>query len=192
MDKPSPTRRCLVLVCYVAAGLLAAGAWRDYQNPGGWLQHGRFEPSRLRRLTPIITQAPETLVTASLRVEIQLHQRQLILYQNDQVLMQAPVAVGQADWQTPVGDFAVRDMRTDPVWQHPITKEPVRPGPENPLGSRWIGFLVEGPYHIGIHGTNQETLIGEAVSHGCVRMLNQDIQILYGYLKVGTPVIVKP
>jgi|GEM_PF-794230 murein L,D-transpeptidase YcbB/YkuD len=192
MEKPSPTRRCLAILCYAAAGLLAAGAWRDYNNPNGWLQNGRFEVTRLSHLKTIMTQAPETLITANTRVEIHLSQRQLILFQNDQVRLKAPVAIGQADWQTPLGNFTVQDMRTDPTWRHPITKEAVGPGPDNPLGSRWIGFLVEGPYHIGIHGTNQETLIGEAVSHGCVRMLEKDIQALYSHIKVGTPIVVKP
>ncbi|NJL47003.1 MAG: L,D-transpeptidase [Leptolyngbyaceae cyanobacterium SM2_5_2] len=192
MEKPSPIRRCLVIVCYGAAGLLATGAWRDYSNPNGWLQKGRFEVTRLTRLQTLMTQAPDTLVTANTRIEIYLVQRRLVLYQNDQILLTAPVAVGQAEWQTPVGQFTVQDMRTNPIWRHPITKEAVGPGPENPLGSRWIGFLVEGPYHIGIHGTNQETLIGEAVSHGCVRMLERDIRSLYSHVKVGTPVVVKP
>jgi murein L,D-transpeptidase YcbB/YkuD len=192
MEKPSPTRRCLAILCYAAAGLLAAGAWRDYNNPNGWLQNGRFEVTRLSRLKTIMTQAPETLITANTRVEIHLSHRQLILFQNDQVRLKALVAIGQADWQTPLGNFTVQDMRTDPIWRHPITKEAVGPGPDNPLGSRWIGFWVEGPYHIGIHGTNQETLIGEAVSHGCVRMLEKDIQALYSHIKVGTPIVVKP
>jgi lipoprotein-anchoring transpeptidase ErfK/SrfK len=51
---------------------------------------------------------------------------------------------------------------------------------------------VQDNYHIGIHGTNQETLIGEAVSHGCVRMFEADIQTLYSHLKVGTPIKVMP
>lgn len=192
MDTPSPLRRCLVLVCYGAAAILAAGAWKDYQSP--YAQGGvqALVPLRLGRLMPPLYQAPETLVTASLRIEISLAERRLRLYQNDAVMMTAPVAVGQADWQTPLGQFAVRSMREDPVWQHPITKAAVGPGPENPLGSHWIGFAVEGDYHIGIHGTNQDTLIGEAVSHGCVRMLNRDIQALYSHIRVGTPIVVKP
>lgn len=192
MEKPSAVRRCGILVCYGAAGLLAAGSWRDYYHPKAWNPDAPFQPMRLSRLTLPLLQAPESLITANTRIEVHLQAREIRLYQQDRLILKAPVAVGQDDWQTPIGDFAVRDMRMNPVWRHPITQEPVGPGPENPLGSRWIGFLVEEDYHIGIHGTNQETLIGEAVSHGCVRMLEKDIQSLYGHIQIGTPVVVKP
>jgi len=102
------------------------------------------------------------------------------------------VAVGHDDWQTPVGEFTVLSKLENPAWQHPITKERIEPGPENPLGARWIGFWSDGQAEIGFHGTNQEDLIGEAVSHGCVRMRNADIQNLYKQVEVGTRVIVKP
>ncbi|MGF1519804.1 MAG: L,D-transpeptidase [Nodosilinea sp.] len=191
MDALSPLNRCLMVLCYAAAGLLAAGAWRD-QVKARWQFEQPFERTRLARLAPIITQAPETLMTANTSVVISLSRRRLMLYQNDVVKDEFPIAIGQDEWQTPTGEFAVRDLRTDPVWQHPITKEAVHPGPSNPLGSRWIGFLVKDDYHIGIHGTNQETLIGEAVSHGCVRMFEADIQKLYSHLKIGTPIKVIP
>jgi lipoprotein-anchoring transpeptidase ErfK/SrfK len=191
MDAPSPLKRCLMVLCYGAAGLLAAGAWQDQVN-ARWRFEEPFVSTRLVRLATVITQAPDTLMTANTRVVISLSRRRLTLYQNDEVRGEFTVAIGQDDWETPAGDFAIRDMRTDPVWQHPITKEAIGPGPSNPLGSRWIGFLVEGQYHIGIHGTNQETLIGEAVSHGCVRMLEADIHTLYSHVKVGTPIKVVP
>jgi L,D-transpeptidase ErfK/SrfK len=191
MDAPSPLKRCLMVLCYAAAGLLAAGAWHD-QVSDRWRFEQAFEPVRLARLSSRFTQAPETLMTANVEVVISLSRRRLILYQNGAVKDEYSVSIGQDDWQTPTGEFAVQDMRTDPIWQHPITKEAVSPGPSNPLGSHWIGFLIQGNYHIGIHGTNQETLIGEAVSHGCVRMLNKDIQTLYSHLNVGSPIKVVP
>ena len=100
------------------------------------------------------------------------------------------VAVGQDDWQTPAGEFQVINKLENPAWQHPITKEEIPPGPENPLGDRWIGFWSDGKAQIGFHGTNQEDLIGEAVSHGCVRMRNADIKRLYDQVAVGTTVTV--
>ncbi len=192
MISPSPLRRCLVLLCYAAAIGLATGAWRDYRHGHQTQPFNRFQSVRLRHLTTLVSQAPTALTWANTRVEIDLDQRQLTLYQNQQVTMKAPVSIGQAEWRTPIGDFAVQTLRVNPAWQHPITQKAVPAGPDNPLGSRWIGFLEKDGYHIGIHGTNQEKTIGAAVSHGCVRMKNQDIQRLYGHLKIGTPVLVKP
>jgi lipoprotein-anchoring transpeptidase ErfK/SrfK len=65
--------------------------------------------------------------------------------------------------------------------------------PTIPLGSHWIGFaLAEGQYKVGIHGTYAENLVGQAVSHGCVRMRNADIQYLFSRLSIGTPITVLP
>jgi lipoprotein-anchoring transpeptidase ErfK/SrfK len=84
------------------------------------------------------------------------------------------------------------DMQQNPVWQHPFTGEIILEGPNNPLGVRWIGFWTDGRNYIGFHGTPAEELVGQAVSHGCVRMRNQDIVALYEQVKIGTPITVKP
>jgi lipoprotein-anchoring transpeptidase ErfK/SrfK len=188
----SPLRRCAIALCFLAAGILAAGAWRDLMVAADGPFEQRFQRLRLERYQTHLTQAPEILETANLQIVIYLRQRRLVLLQNEQVIKEFPVAIGQDDWQTPVGTFKVQSMREKPHWQHPITKQSIGPGPENPLGTRWIGFLEEGEFFIGIHGTNQDTLIGQAVSHGCVRMFNRDIQALYDKVKLGTPVVVKP
>ncbi|MBU6228306.1 MAG: L,D-transpeptidase [Cyanobacteria bacterium REEB459] len=192
MIELSPLHRCVVVLCYGAAALLAWETWRNHGHGDRQLPSNLFQSTTLYRLTTPLAQAPQTLVAANTRVEILLGQRRLTLYQNGQVLLKAPIAIGQADWRTPVGDFAVQTMRANPVWQHPITKQAILPGPNNPLGTRWIGFLVKQGYHLGIHGTNQETLIGTAVSHGCVRMLEKDIRTLYDHVKIGTPISIKP
>lgn len=192
MVAPSPIKRCVMVLCYLSAGILAAGSWRDFMASGDGQFQQPFQRLRLERYQTHLTQAPEILETANLQIVIYLGQRRLVLLQNSQVLKDFPVAIGQDDWQTPVGTFRVQSMREDPRWQHPITKESIGPGPDNPLGTRWIGFMEEGDFFIGIHGTNQDTLIGQAVSHGCVRMFNQDIQALYDKVKLGIPVVVKP
>ncbi len=52
------------------------------------------------------------------------------------------------------------------------------------FGTRWIGLNV--PWGIfGIHGTNRPGLIDSEASHGCIRMLNRDVEDLYEYMKVG-------
>ena len=122
---------------------------------------------------------------SSVRLVLTLEERQLDVVRPDKPTIRFEVAVGQDDWQTPTGEFAVMSKLENPAWLHPITKEEIPPGPENPLGARWIGFWSDGVAQIGFHGTNQEELIGEAVSHGCVRMRNRDIKMLYELVEVG-------
>ena len=184
-----PIRRCVMMLCYGAAGLLIAAEWHALQS--------RFAPiipwqsSRINRLEIVLEQSPIAVMVKQTKVVIRLESRKLELYEADELVKSYDIAVGQDDWETPVGDFTVVDMRRDPVWQHPITKEAVEAGPDNPLGSRWIGFAFDSGYHIGIHGTNQEELVGQAVSHGCVRMRDEEIQELFTELAIGTPITVQ-
>ncbi len=66
-------------------------------------------------------------------------------------------------------------------------------GPDNPLGARALYLHANGEDTLyRIHGTNQPSSIGKAMSSGCVRMLNQDIAELFPRVPVGTKVIVLP
>ncbi len=122
---------------------------------------------------------------------VDLSDRRVYLYQGKKLKTSYPLAVGQEGWETPTGSFEVIEMQKDPKWLHPITKEVVLPGANNPLGKRWIGFWSDGKTHLGFHGTNQEDLIGQAVSHGCLRMRNKDVIALYDQVSEGTPVKVR-
>lgn len=126
-----------------------------------------------------------------IRLIVDLSDRRVSVYHDQQLVNSYPVAIGQAGWETPGGSFQVLEMQPDPKWQHPITGEVILPGSQNPLGKRWIGFLVAGRTHLGFHGTNQEDLIGQAVSHGCIRMRNQDVMALYDQVALGTSVEVR-
>jgi lipoprotein-anchoring transpeptidase ErfK/SrfK len=135
-------------------------------------------------------------------------QRRLLVLENGQELRRFPVAVGMPGWETPVGRFEVIEMRRYPVWQHPANGRLIPPGPANPLGSRWIGFhrdcngrrgfngqenlVVEGCVTAGFHGTPNRASVGQAVSHGCVRLYDEHVQALYELVQVGTPVTVLP
>lgn len=84
---------------------------------------------------------------------------------------------------TPVGEFTIVNRMVDPVW-----KGVVPPGdPENPLGSRWLGFDLP---EYGIHGTNEPDTVGQPVTLGCVRLLNAEVEELYALLPVGTKVTI--
>ncbi|MGB3671471.1 MAG: L,D-transpeptidase [Phormidesmis sp.] len=133
----------------------------------------------------------EQSIPSLVRLVLSLEKRSLEV-STPEATIRYDVAIGQDDWQTPTGDFTVMSKLENPAWQHPITKEEIPPGPDNPLGDRWIGFWSDGEAQIGFHGTNQEDLIGEAVSHGCVRMRNEDVKALYALVEVGTPVEIVP
>ena len=128
----------------------------------------------------------------NIHLVIKLSQRRVYVYQEDQILTSYLIAIGKVGWETPTGKFQVIQKLHNPTWKHPWTGEVVPPGPANPLGDRWIGFWTNGENYIGFHGTTEEKLIGQAVSHGCIRMRNQDVRVLFEKVVVGTPVVVKP
>ena len=105
-----------------------------------------------------------------------------------------PVAVGAPESPTPRGSFAVLSKSVNPRYESTSTGV-VHPavGPASPLGERWIGFLSSGGDDYGIHGTPWPVWVErrEAVSHGCVRMLNADVKALYDLVEVGTPVLIR-
>ena len=123
---------------------------------------------------------------------IKLSQRRVFVYRDEQIRVSYPIAVGKTGWQTPIGRYNVLDMQRYPAWEHPWNGKVIPPGPDNPLGVRWIAFWTDGRNLIGFHGTPNEELVGQAVSHGCVRMRNQDILALYAMVKIGTLVSVEP
>ncbi|NEO71333.1 L,D-transpeptidase [Moorena sp. SIO3H5] len=131
-------------------------------------------------------------VTQITRLVIKLSERRVYVYQAAQVLNSYPIAIGKVGWETPTGNFEVIEKLQDPAWEHPWTGEVIPPGPNNPLGDRWIGFWTNGKDYIGFHGTTAEELVGQAVSHGCIRMLNKDVRDLFEKVAIGTPVIVEP
>jgi len=122
---------------------------------------------------------------------IKLRERRVYVYQKNQVLAKYPIAIGRAGWETPTGNYKVSQKESNPAWENPFTGKVIPPGTDNPLGVAWIGFWTDGRNQIGFHGTPQENLVGQAVSHGCVRMRNKDVTALFEQVEVGTPVKVQ-
>ena len=102
------------------------------------------------------------------------------------------IGVGRLGF-TWTGMKAVSQKREWPDWTPPpqmLKRRPDLPrwmpgGPNNPLGARAI-YLGSTLYRI--HGSNEPETIGQAVSSGCFRMVNEDVTDLYGRVKVGTAV----
>jgi lipoprotein-anchoring transpeptidase ErfK/SrfK len=112
---------------------------------------------------------------------------------NNAIWREFPVATGQAIYPTPAGKFDIVVKQVNPWW-YPPTQDawaqglsPVPPGPNNPLGTRWMGLSAPG---VGIHGTDEPGSIGWNASHGCIRMQVPDAEWLFSRVKVGTTVFI--
>jgi len=144
----------------------------------------RIEPEFYDRVNGIVLNVPEA---------------HLYLVGDGKIIKSYPVGVSRSSWQVPLGQTKVVRMEKNPTWHVPESiqkemarkgqkvKEEVPPGPDNPLGSRWIGF-ANGSY--GFHGTNDPASIKDYESHGCVRLLKPHIEDLYERVEVGTPVYI--
>ena len=124
------------------------------------------------------------------RLMLRLGERRVEVYRGETLAASYPVAVGKPGWETPTGEFEVLSTVVDPGWTSPFTNEVVPPGPNSPLGDRWIAFWTDGENMIGFHGTPNRDSVGQAASHGCVRMYNEHIRELFELVQIGTPVTV--
>ena len=105
-----------------------------------------------------------------------------------------PIAVGQAGLETPAGLYKIQNKATNPAWHVPNSAwagslaGQVIPGgaPNNPIKARWLG-VADG---VGVHGTDARGSIGSNASHGCIRMLIEDVEKLYDEVPVGTPIFI--
>jgi lipoprotein-anchoring transpeptidase ErfK/SrfK len=106
-----------------------------------------------------------------------------------------PASVGSEEKPTPRGTFKVISSDANPTYRYNPdykfkgvkTRKPftIEPGPNNPVGSYWIGLSAEG---YGIHGTPNPGKVGKSESHGCIRLTNWDVAWLGKNVKKGTPV----
>jgi lipoprotein-anchoring transpeptidase ErfK/SrfK len=85
-----------------------------------------------------------------------------------------------------VGTFKITTKLENPVWFKAGAVIPPE-SPDNVLGTRWLGFDIEG---YGIHGTVEPDKIGQQVTAGCVRMRNHEVEELYKILPRNTEVTV--
>ena len=116
-----------------------------------------------------------------------------------QRVMTYPIGIGRVGWETPLGETTVVSKAKDPHWwvpasvrrEHAEMGDPlpsvVPPGPDNPLGHRVLKLDMPGYL---IHGTNTPYGVGMRVSHGCVRLYPENIEILYTLVDIGEAVTI--
>lgn len=190
-----PLTRCFITLCFSAALVLVLIQQELLPKPKAQAGLDSIQTATSRTLPPVpsepVSSSDLPIPSGSPTLIVSLSERRLNVYREDKLQSSYEVAVGQAEWPTPTGRFQVQQMIESPTWRHPITKEVVPPGPDNPLGSRWIGFWSSPDWQVGFHGTQETDLLGQAASHGCIRMRESDIQELYNQIEVGTVVIIR-
>ena len=139
---------------------------------------------------------PQMIGGLSGRIVVIQSEHRLYFYLDGKLKATYPVATGQPAYPTPNGTTSVVWMTKDPTWTPPDSPwaagaKAVAPGPDNPVGMRWIGTGFSG---VGIHGVpaSEDWSIGTYASHGCIRMYEWDVEQLYDLVTVGMPIIIKP
>lgn len=106
------------------------------------------------------------------RIVIHPSRKLLELYEGNQRIRHYPIAVGKSSTPTPPGSYS-------------IATKTMYPG--GVFGSRWLGLSIP---HYGIHGTNNPSSIGQAVSKGCIRMHNHHVEELFHLVEIGVSVTI--
>ncbi len=130
------------------------------------------------------------------------------LYKNNEVVRQGRCSTGsfislEVDstksylFETPKGVMTVRNKVTDPVWTKPdwaFIEEGLPVPPSGHSSRREANVLGDYALHLGdgymIHGTLYQRLIGSPVTHGCVRLLDDDLEAVYKTLPIGSKVFI--
>jgi lipoprotein-anchoring transpeptidase ErfK/SrfK len=152
-----------VIPVTVAAVVFATAAMAQEQPGQTAVAHNETEPQR--------------------EIIVSLEDRKLALVENGEVKKVYTVAVGKPSTPSPEGTFTIERRVANPTYHH--DGKTVLPGPNNPVGTRWMGLSKSG---YGIHGTNEPKSIGKAASHGCIRMARADLEEFYAMVAVGDTV----
>ena len=152
------------------------------QRQGDWLEVQLN--TRPNQSTAWIRAADVSLRQVTHRIVVNLAGRSLTVYDGQTPVMEAPVAIGTSSTPTPRGNYYIDGaVRT--------------PDPSGVYGpfqlsvaafSEVLRSLGSGVGQIALHGTNAPSLVGDAVSNGCLRMKNADVTRLANLVDIGTPV----
>ncbi|MEA3489983.1 MAG: L,D-transpeptidase family protein [Candidatus Omnitrophota bacterium] len=123
------------------------------------------------------------IVVARFSILIDKARNKLVLKKDGEPLKTYTVSTGK-DNSTPVGVFKIEEKMVRPVW-YKVDAVISPDSEEYELGERWMGLSVRG---YGIHGTVDESTIGNQITQGCVRMRNSDVIELYDIVPAGTEV----
>jgi hypothetical protein len=190
----------------LTAALLTAAAPAAAQD-GPMAMHTTLRPGGGGAATDEAARLSRSLARGGYAVVIDLDRNRLFFRQGETVLWSAPIGTGTGlrletgerewDFSTPNGVFHVQYKEENPVWIAPdwyFIENDLPIPPANDKRRRFPGGLGAAAVYIGhdlaIHGTDKPELLGQRVSHGCIRMHNRDAMRLYHNVQIGTEVVI--
>jgi murein L,D-transpeptidase YcbB/YkuD len=168
----------------------------DVEDAGGCADSGviaelELNPVTLARRSPS-TDAPRPVAaTHAFGLDLNVPAYRLDAYDSGTRILRFTVAVGMPGFRTPRGTYEITSVDWNPWWIPPDrewarNERQTPPGPSNPMGRVKLNFL---PLYF-LHGTPAVQSLGQAASHGCVRMANEDaIALALRVHAVGTPAL---
>jgi lipoprotein-anchoring transpeptidase ErfK/SrfK len=147
--------------------------------------------------------APPAPPARAAYLQIRLSDKTLEAYDSEtNLLAHFPCSIAKSVEKRPVGELHVMVVAPNPNYTFnpgvfPESEEArllnrklvLPPGPNNPVGTAWLGLDLPG---YGIHGTPKPEEVGRTESHGCFRLANWNAECLAKLVVIGTPVVVEP
>lgn len=158
------------------------------QDDCSWVEV--YLPTRPNGSTGWVKRADIDMEGHTYRIQVRLSDFNLQAWEGDTLLLDAPIATAANNTPTPGGIYYITEVvqNTDPnalygPWAMGLSGY-----------SETLSSFNGGSGQLGIHGTNEPHLIGTQVSHGCIRLLNEDIEYLVDVLQTwyGIPVAIYP
>lgn len=153
-------------------------AVKDFQIDNGLNPNGMVEDFLWLRLSdndvPVAGKDKQDAPQGEVKIIVDTFRLRLIVLDDNEPFMVFPIAIGRSSTPSPIGNFKVVHKAVN--WG-------------TGFGTRWMGLNVPwGKY--GIHGTNKPWSIGRMASHGCIRMHNRHVELLYSWVRYDTEVII--
>ena len=163
------------------------------QRPGLLLCVGLIQRANGMRSDTIQPDQVLRIPTDTPNAVVDLSERLCLYRQGEEIVRAWTVGIGKEGQETPLGEFVVGEKLPNPSYM-PVGVDPVPYGhPDNPLGTRWIGWYRGGEKSsYAFHGTSDPSGMGKRVSQGCIRMRNEDVEELDDLLPLGSRVLVRP
>ncbi len=134
---------------------------------------------------PRVASFRQTNPQAPFSLDVDTHTFTLTVFRSCQPAAQFPVGIGTGDTPTPIGRFYLGSLMKplDSTGPYGDFAYGLSAYSDVITDWRWGGL-------VGLHGTDDPSSIGHDVSHGCIRMRNEDISLLARVLPLGTPIII--